>query len=110
MVGSDCELGLWDLVLWGVVCAWANHGLGLLGVAWTLVLWGWCDILFDDFGLCLWFVVWFGLVWGCICLGLVGTGWVGTGLVCGVVWIVVCGYCAGFGSWMGSVCFDLVWI
>lgn len=34
----------------------------------------------------------------------------GTGLVCGVVWIVVCGYCAGFGSWMGSVCLDLVWI
>lgn len=32
MVGSDCELGLWNLVLWGVVCAWANHGLGLLGL------------------------------------------------------------------------------
>lgn len=53
-------------------------------------------------------LVWFGL--GLYLFGFGGTGLVGTGLVCGVVWVVVCGYCAGFGSWMGSVCLDLVWI
>lgn len=74
--GSDCELacGIWFcgvLYVRGITMVW------LVGVAWTLVLWGWCDILFDDFGLCLWFVVWFGLVWGCICFGLVIlVGWV----------------------------------
>lgn len=31
----------------------------------------------------------------------------GTGLVCGVVWIVMCGYCAGFGC--GWVLFVLIW-
>lgn len=63
----------------------------------------WVDVIYYLMILaCAWVcgLVWFGLG-GCICLGLVvlvGWGWSSMR----VGWIVMRGYCAGFGSWMGS--------